>query len=350
MAIPNPNPPPTAHRCHTPPPEPAPALAPAPAEVSACQPVEQLICTAHALKVSLHCEGCKRKVKKILRSIEGVYTVKIDLKQQKVDVTGNIDRGTLINKLIKSGKHAEPWPDAAPTEKKKKKRKSKKKKKPANPNNPNPPTEHESDSSDPDSPEKEGPVVKFEVPPDQQKSGHVSFMPPQTGEFGGGKPGLAQKVEGRKPEAGTALNYCPAEDGGFDGSPCSCQMKKKRGHYGPGEGGPWSIGAHACPECGTFYSVAPPGHLSPPRHHGYQYPPHYYSPPPAAYAVSYKMAHPAGGYTASYYSAPPPYAHAYTYPSMEAGSPLSDSESYLRQSSCSLELFSDENPNGCSIM
>ncbi|KAL2941012.1 Heavy metal-associated isoprenylated plant protein 36 [Bienertia sinuspersici] len=32
------------------------------------------------LKVSIHCEGCKRKVKRILHSIEGVYTIDVDAK------------------------------------------------------------------------------------------------------------------------------------------------------------------------------------------------------------------------------------------------------------------------------
>ncbi|KAM7277427.1 hypothetical protein ACFE04_019293 [Oxalis oulophora] len=59
------------------------------------------------LKVSIHCEGCKKKVKKLLHSIEGVYTITIDSQQHKVTVTGNIDADTLIKKLLKSGKHAE---------------------------------------------------------------------------------------------------------------------------------------------------------------------------------------------------------------------------------------------------
>lgn len=40
----------------------------------------------------------------------GVYSVDIDSEQQKVNVSGNVDSNILINKLIKSGKHAELWP------------------------------------------------------------------------------------------------------------------------------------------------------------------------------------------------------------------------------------------------
>ncbi|CAI9762168.1 unnamed protein product [Fraxinus pennsylvanica] len=61
------------------------------------------------LKVNIHCDGCKQKVKRILQKIDGVYTIKIDSEQGKVTVSGNVDPATLIKKLAKSGKHAEIW-------------------------------------------------------------------------------------------------------------------------------------------------------------------------------------------------------------------------------------------------
>lgn len=61
------------------------------------------------LRVSIHCDGCKHKVKKILQKVEGVYAVKIDADSGKVTVTGNADPATLLKKLEKSGKHAELW-------------------------------------------------------------------------------------------------------------------------------------------------------------------------------------------------------------------------------------------------
>lgn len=66
------------------------------------------------LKVHIHCEGCKKKVKKVLQSVEGVYTTVVDSAQQKVTVTGNVDSETLIKKLLKSGKHAELWMPEGP--------------------------------------------------------------------------------------------------------------------------------------------------------------------------------------------------------------------------------------------
>ncbi|KAG8366709.1 hypothetical protein BUALT_Bualt17G0107600 [Buddleja alternifolia] len=61
------------------------------------------------LRVNIHCDGCKQKVKKTLQRTEGVYQVKIDSEQRKVTVSGNVDCSTLVKKLVKAGKYAEPW-------------------------------------------------------------------------------------------------------------------------------------------------------------------------------------------------------------------------------------------------
>ncbi|KAK9063693.1 hypothetical protein SSX86_017565 [Deinandra increscens subsp. villosa] len=61
------------------------------------------------LRVNLHCDGCKHKVKKILQKIDGVYQVNIDAEQQKVTVSGSLESATLIKKLVRAGKHAELW-------------------------------------------------------------------------------------------------------------------------------------------------------------------------------------------------------------------------------------------------
>ncbi|CAA0807069.1 Heavy metal transport/detoxification superfamily protein [Striga hermonthica] len=66
------------------------------------------------LKVNIHCDGCKHKVKKILQKIDGVYTMKIDSEQGKVIVSGNIDPAAIIKKLNKNGKHAELWSSPKP--------------------------------------------------------------------------------------------------------------------------------------------------------------------------------------------------------------------------------------------
>ncbi|KAF3951566.1 hypothetical protein CMV_022803 [Castanea mollissima] len=61
------------------------------------------------LRVNIHCEGCKQKVKKLLQKIDGVYSTNIDAEQGRVTVKGVVDPVKLINKLEKSGKHAELW-------------------------------------------------------------------------------------------------------------------------------------------------------------------------------------------------------------------------------------------------
>lgn len=61
------------------------------------------------LRVNIHCDGCKQKVKKLLQRIEGVFQVCIDAEQQKVTVSGSVDSATLIKKLVRAGKHAELW-------------------------------------------------------------------------------------------------------------------------------------------------------------------------------------------------------------------------------------------------
>ena len=98
------------------------------------------------LRVSIHCEGCKKKVKKVLHNIEGrwscsiiqirslfvvlatdrvaclaaversgVYKVTVDAAQHKVTVTGSVGADALIRRLHKAGKQAALWPAPAPS-------------------------------------------------------------------------------------------------------------------------------------------------------------------------------------------------------------------------------------------
>uniref|UniRef100_A0ACD5WNV1 Uncharacterized protein n=1 Tax=Avena sativa TaxID=4498 RepID=A0ACD5WNV1_AVESA len=76
----------------------------------AAEPVEYQVLV---LRVSIHCEGCKKKVKKVLRHVDGVFRCDIDGRRNRVTVTAskNIDAGMLVARLRKSGKLAEPWPE-----------------------------------------------------------------------------------------------------------------------------------------------------------------------------------------------------------------------------------------------
>ncbi|KAK2419145.1 Heavy metal transport/detoxification superfamily protein [Trifolium repens] len=58
--------------------------------------------------ISCQCEGCEKKVKKVLLKIQGVIEVKTYLEERKVRVVGDVDPNELIKNLKKySGKHAE---------------------------------------------------------------------------------------------------------------------------------------------------------------------------------------------------------------------------------------------------
>ncbi|KAK2441890.1 Heavy metal transport/detoxification superfamily protein [Trifolium repens] len=57
----------------------------------------------------MNCQGCRIKVRKVLRKIEGVYEVDINAEEQIAIVTGIVNPSTLVQKLAKLGKHAEIW-------------------------------------------------------------------------------------------------------------------------------------------------------------------------------------------------------------------------------------------------
>ncbi|KDP23483.1 hypothetical protein JCGZ_23316 [Jatropha curcas] len=334
------------------------------------------------LKVSVHCEGCKRKVKKILTNIEGVYKTDIDLKQQKVTVLGNVDADTLIKKLVKAGKHAELWPEKA-DHKKKGKSKNKDKEK-----------EKEKQQSDQESGEEGGEknkeTVKTEVlivqdpsKPNENgtanknggtttKNGAVesnvdvgkSKEAGATSKTGGGQV-KEVKIEMKQPVTCPAGTQSPVtekkigseNEGGAEKSGNGGKKKKKKGHKGnnnnagegehssdvpAGTGSP--IHGHGQGPIGPVpYST----NHSLPHHHVYQYPSHYYTPPPA-YAVNYNTAYPSTSYGASIN--PPSYSYAYMQPGFASEPPALDFESNPSQPLDSFEIFSDENPNACSIM
>ncbi|KAF8387820.1 hypothetical protein HHK36_026481 [Tetracentron sinense] len=241
---------------------------------------ETLKYQTRVLKVSIHCEGCKRKVKKILQSIDGVYTITIDSKQHKVTVTGNVDAETLIKKLVNSGKHAELWPVKG-DKKEKEQGKAKNNEKQKDP------------QSSADNQKKES--ENIEVKP----TGAQAFKNSRGG-------------QGKKPENTSTGFQNPA-------------MNKKGGKI---DGPTHPQG----PAIGPFY-------LIPPHQQVYSYPPAYRVP---VYVVSYNVAYPDATHSGSYNATPPP---PNTYIDTQP-------EDYplVPPTSDSFEMFSDENPNGCSIM
>ncbi|KAJ4701284.1 Heavy metal-associated isoprenylated plant protein [Melia azedarach] len=63
-----------------------------------------------ALKVRMDCEGCARKMKSVLSSVKGAKTVDVDLKQQKVTVTGYVDPKKVLEAAKATKKKVEMWP------------------------------------------------------------------------------------------------------------------------------------------------------------------------------------------------------------------------------------------------
>lgn len=176
----------------------------------------------------------------------GVYKIEIDSKQHKVVVTGNIESGTLIKKLIRSGKTAELWPDDAAAADKK--------------------------TDEADGPKKEG------------------------GGESSGEDGEEEKGGGQAP---------PAQVGGGGGKKKK-KKKKKKGNAGAGNAGGAPApapAAQASEAAGGL--VGDPANGGSPRQQAFSYPQFYY-PAAAEYGMSYSNAPapPAASMAASYYSLP----------------------------------------------
>lgn len=323
------------------------------------------------LRVSIHCEGCKKKVKKILTSVEGVYTTDIDLKLQKVTVVGDVDAQTLLRKLAKTGKHAELWPEIA-EQKEKKQGKGKNKEKQGSPESSSTTEETPAHGGDKG---KEAAKIKAPVhqepPKTKNNGGNVSTTPgagnADKSSDGGtsGKVGVQVKESkaeikqgvnipagGQPPAAGREGSAEKSGAGGVG------KKKKKKGHKGNStnnaEGGEHSSdvtagsgsipGPTQVPHAGHANIPSQSNH-SPARHPFPDYPLHYHAPP--VYAVSYNTAYPSSSYSASYYAPPPPYS---TYAHSGPAQPSDYGMYPPAQPSDSFEIFSDENPNACSIM
>ncbi|KAF2314982.1 hypothetical protein GH714_037431 [Hevea brasiliensis] len=284
---------------------------------------EQLKYQTWVLKVSIHCEGCRKKVRKVLQGVDGVYMTEIDSQQHKVTVSGNVDAETLIKKLARSGKHAELWPEK-PEKKNKKSGKSK--------------------SDGKQDPDQDSQEVGAGDDGDDDDQSNIKEKPDTVAKSGGGddQP-LDAKGEGAVGESAAA-----ATGGGGSGGK---KKKKKRGQNGNNPNNGNSGGDHAgdTPADGKSPAVienpAPPMasmDYVPPLQHVYPYHlPVYYAAPPA-YGVNYNTAYPST--SASYY-APSMHAHPYSHPERYPPPPP-PSEPINRM------IHDDDydNDGGCSIM
>ncbi|XWS76536.1 hypothetical protein CRYUN_Cryun01aG0185100 [Craigia yunnanensis] len=262
------------------------------------------------LKVLIHCQGCNKKVKKVLQAIDGVYETTIDSQQHKVTVTGCVDSETLIKKLTKSGKYVELWPEK-PEKKEKKPGKSKNDEKQKD-------VEEAGDDHDPKNKSAEKP--EFSAAKNGGSGG-------TKGTAGDDQPPAGDQMGGESEEPDST-----AESGGGDGG----KKKKKKGQKGnPGPNGDASgdtLSALTLPD------QAPPMasiNLSPPNQHMYPYAPMYYGPP--LFGVSYNTTYPSS--SSSYY-APTMHPNAYGPPP-----PSSDPIGKFNE-----DNDYDDDESGCSIM
>uniref|UniRef100_A0A803RC20 HMA domain-containing protein n=1 Tax=Cannabis sativa TaxID=3483 RepID=A0A803RC20_CANSA len=232
------------------------------------------------LKVSIHCEGCKRKVKKVLQSIEGVYTTTIDSQQHKVTVTGNVDAETLLKKLLRSGKLAELWPENKPSEKKK----SGKSKKQKAADNTTTDQEPANDDGDDQAVKNDGGSANDNVDgkeANNEDDGENDEADGDNGEGGGGSNDGAKKKKKKKKKKGgqNGNNSCNNAGGDNPGE-----------FYPPGDIGPMNVMTSA-------------NHHGQPIQHVFPYPPTFSynnQQTPVMYGLSYNTSYPT--HNASYFA------------------------------------------------
>ncbi|VVA97133.1 unnamed protein product [Arabis nemorensis] len=63
------------------------------------------------------CEGCVGAVKRVLGKMEGVESFDVDIKEQKVTVTGKVEPAAVLQTVSKTGKKSEFWETEAGTAK-----------------------------------------------------------------------------------------------------------------------------------------------------------------------------------------------------------------------------------------
>eukprot|EP01018_Ginkgo_biloba_P012090 Gb_21295 [translate_table: standard] len=62
------------------------------------------------MEVHMDCGGCEKKIRKALCKLEGVENIEIDMRLQKVTVTGYADQMSVLKAVRNTGKKAEFWP------------------------------------------------------------------------------------------------------------------------------------------------------------------------------------------------------------------------------------------------
>ncbi|CAM0955844.1 unnamed protein product [Alopecurus aequalis] len=299
---------------------------------------EPLQCKILVLRVSIHCEGCKKKVKRLLQGVDGVYRCDIDARSNRVTVaaTGNVSADALVKRLRRSGKHAEQWPEQQLA------------------NSTQTPRETKNRATEPDKPTDSGTAEKPTSGDAETHSAEQS------------NPKASSEAETRSKTSGVTamLTQGGTErtnadvDGAVDhdikeATVEQCkdpERKRKQQHLQPEEEKP----AHA-----LVVVTAAPAQSS----HACHLPPPLQEQQQPVQVLSYSVARPSAS-AASYYAAvpaaraPPPQELPYTYPPCSYNPQPSPSDgSWAPQTSVASpacdsygDLFSDDNANSCIVM
>ncbi|KAJ8766775.1 hypothetical protein K2173_007842 [Erythroxylum novogranatense] len=271
------------------------------ATASVEQASKALRCQTLVLKVSIHCQGCTRKVKKVLQGIDGVYSTAIDPQQQRVTVTGIVGVETLIKKLNYKGKYAEIWPqNESKPEKERGRAKNRKQKKDARTN-----------QNWGDLPSRSTTVGNEEEPTEETKNDGKSAEISSSGsEF------LAAKKEGNESKYG-CLRKTKKSQEGHEGNDSSSSASLPSATVGTGnQPHGWGIDHPAAIHLNTTHQYSTPYLLYIPQ----------------MSASSHSSAFPIGS---------PAFDHVLASPHMHAR---------VHAPMDSFNIFSDENVNGCCII
>ncbi|XP_062211251.1 heavy metal-associated isoprenylated plant protein 35-like [Phragmites australis] len=321
------------------------------------------------LRVSIHCQGCKKKVRKVLKNVEGVHNVTVDGAAHKVTVTGTVDADTLVKRLYKSGKQAVPWQWRPPAAADKKPEAAAAEAQPAGDGGKDAAAAAAADKK-PEEPVKEPQAESSEKKPEQE-TGASEKKPDaekitetekeeakpsdKTKKNDGASEAAEPKAKNAEPAkeavAPAAKDVANEEDGakksknnepkgGCEAEPA---VTVERSLSSP----PMAAPKHAYEEYSYPYNAPQPVlsyHMAQPSASQ-----SYYAPQPQpAYSVQQAQAQSMPDWSPSYlhmpyqqHSAPESYYHDYySPPGTHASPPLQDS----------YRIFDDENPNSCSVM
>ncbi|PKU63718.1 heavy metal-associated isoprenylated plant protein 35 [Dendrobium catenatum] len=309
---------------------------------------EPLSYQTSVLKVSIHCEGCKKKVRKILQRLDGVYDIDINSKQNKVTVTGKVDAESLIRRLVKYGKHAELWPEkkadaanssgeaaidtkakvASATAVPKTERKL--------------PNTEKQQQTEEDKNKTTPPPTTEAKPTDSAAAAASAAM---SGAFSASEPNTDAPKPNEMPENSDKKDSDkPAPAAVENGSSEEADDLKKKGKKAQSETSSIDEGAVAdTAKLGNASAAA----ISPPK------PKQFPAYPQPIYSVSYSAVQPSTSH-AYYTSSPAAMPSSYTYsgypPENYSLDPYYGSMEAPAASGGSYDMFNDENPNACNLM